>query len=65
MATLLVKNAHTLVTMNAAREELRNASLFIRDHVIEDVGPASALPQTADEVLDLKFRHIVLPGERA
>lgn len=62
MATLLIKNAHTLVTMNAAREELRNASLFVRDHVIEDVGPASALPQTADEVLDLKFRHVVLPG---
>jgi cytosine/adenosine deaminase-related metal-dependent hydrolase len=62
MATLLVKNAHTVVTMNAARDELRNASLYIRDHVIEDVGPAAALPQTADEVLDLKFRHIVLPG---
>ncbi len=62
MATLLVKNAHTLVTMNAAREELRNASLFVRDHVIEQVGPASALPQTADEVLDLRFRHVVLPG---
>jgi cytosine/adenosine deaminase-related metal-dependent hydrolase len=62
MATLLVKNAHTLVTMNAAREELRNASLFVRDHVIEQVGPASALPQTADDVLDLRHRHVVLPG---
>jgi len=62
MGTLLVKNAHTLVTMNAAREELRNASLFIRDQVIEQVGPAAALPHTADEVLDLKFRHVVLPG---
>ena len=37
MGTLLVKNAHTLVTMNGAREELRNASLFVRDHVIEQV----------------------------
>jgi 8-oxoguanine deaminase len=62
MTTLLVKNAHTLVTMNAAREELRDASLFVRDHVIEQVGPASELPQTADEVLDLRGRHVVLPG---
>ena len=62
MATLLVKNAHTLVTMNAAREELRNASLFVRDHVIEQIGPASELPQTADEVLDLRSRHLVMPG---
>ena len=62
MTTLLLKNAHTLVTMNEAREELRNASLFVRDHVIEQVGPASALPRTADRVLDLRFRHVVLPG---
>jgi 8-oxoguanine deaminase len=62
MTTLLIKNAHTLVTLNAARDELRGASLFVRDHVIEQIGPAAALPQTADEVLDLRFRHVVLPG---
>ncbi|HEY5810253.1 MAG TPA: 8-oxoguanine deaminase, partial [Povalibacter sp.] len=62
MTTLLVRNIHTLVMMNAQRTELRNASIFVRDHVIEQVGPAYALPDTADEVLDLAGRHVVLPG---
>jgi 8-oxoguanine deaminase len=62
MSTLLVKNIHTLVTMNAAREEIRDAAVFVRDNVIEQVGPTAALPATAEEVLDLRGRHIVLPG---
>lgn len=62
MGTLLVRNIHTLVTMNSARAELRSAAIFVRDHVIEQVGPAAALPATADEVLDLRGRHVVLPG---
>lgn len=62
MATLLVKNIHTLVTMDAERREIRHGALFVRDNVIEGVGPTSELPATADEVLDLGDRHIVLPG---
>ncbi|MBB6095543.1 cytosine/adenosine deaminase-related metal-dependent hydrolase [Povalibacter uvarum] len=62
MSTLLVRNIHTLVTMNAQREELRNAAIFVRDRVIEKVGPTSELPAVADEVLDLHDRHVVLPG---
>ena len=62
MSTLLLKNIHTLVTMNAAREELRGAAVLIRDNVIERVGQTADLPATADEVLDLKDRHVVLPG---
>jgi cytosine/adenosine deaminase-related metal-dependent hydrolase len=62
MGTLLVKNIHTLVTMNAARAEIRDAAIFVRDHVIEQVGPTASLPGTADEVLDLRGRHAVLPG---
>lgn len=62
MPTLLVKNIHTLVTMDAARRELRDAAIFVRDRVIEQVGPTAQLPATADEVLDLKGRHVVLPG---
>jgi 8-oxoguanine deaminase len=62
MGTLLVKNIHTLVTMNAARAEIRDAAIFVRDHVIEQVGPTAMLPATADEVLDLRGRHVVLPG---
>jgi 8-oxoguanine deaminase len=62
MSTLLVRNIHTLVTMNTAREELRAVSLFARDGVIELIGPAEALPVSADEVLDLRSRHLVMPG---
>lgn len=61
MSTLLIKNIHTLVTMDADRRELPHAALFIRDQVIEQVGDASDLPQSADEVLDLTG-FIVLPG---
>lgn len=62
MTTLLVKNIHTLVTMDAAKREIRNAALLVRDNVIEQVGNTAELPQTADEILDLQGRHIVLPG---
>jgi cytosine/adenosine deaminase-related metal-dependent hydrolase len=62
MTTLLVKNIHTLVTMNAAREELRDAAVLIRDHIIERVGRTVDLPASADQVLDLNGRHVVLPG---
>ena len=62
MATLLVKNIHTLVTMNTSREEIRGAAVFVRDNVIEHVGATATLPTTADEVLDLGGRHVVLPG---
>jgi cytosine/adenosine deaminase-related metal-dependent hydrolase len=62
MTTTLVRNIHTLVTMNAAREELKNASMLVRGGVIEQVGLAFDLPATADKVLDLKGRHLVMPG---
>ncbi|MDX2100245.1 MAG: 8-oxoguanine deaminase [Leptolyngbyaceae cyanobacterium bins.59] len=62
MTTLLVKNIHTLVTMDAERREIRNAALLVRDKVIEQVGTTSELPQTADEVLDLQDRYGVFPG---
>jgi 8-oxoguanine deaminase len=61
MATMLVKNARVLVTMDASRRELEDSGLFIRDGIIEQVGPSSALPTTADEVLDLRD-HVALPG---
>ncbi len=62
MGTLLVKNIHTLVTMDEDRREIRNGALFVRDRVIEAVGTTDALPAAADEVLDLHGRHVVLPG---
>ncbi len=62
MPTLLVKHAHTLVTMDAQRREIRDGGLFIRDNVIELVAPTDTLPTQADEILDLGGRHVVLPG---
>jgi cytosine/adenosine deaminase-related metal-dependent hydrolase len=61
MTTLLVKHAHTLVTMDEARRELSDGALFARDGVIEQVGPSADLPESADTVLDLRD-HVVLPG---
>ena len=52
--TLLVKNADLLVTMDGERREIRQGGLFIEDNVIRQVGPSAELPQSADEVLDLK-----------
>ncbi len=59
--TLLVKNADVVVTMDAARREIRHGGLLVSDHRIVAVGPTAELPQTADEVFDLKG-HIVIPG---
>ncbi len=47
--------------MDDAQREIPEGGLFIRDGFIEQVGPTSAVPQSADEVLDLKG-HVVLPG---
>ncbi|MCC6313409.1 MAG: 8-oxoguanine deaminase [Thermomicrobiales bacterium] len=61
MPTLLVKNAAVVVTMDDRRRELRDAGLFARDGVIEQVGPTAELPAEADRVLDLAG-HILIPG---
>ncbi len=60
MTTLLIKNAY-IVTMDDHQREIPEGGLFIRRGLIQEVGPMSELPETADEVLDLKG-HIVLPG---
>ena len=62
MATLLIKNSHTLVTMNDQRQEIQGGGLFVRDNVIEHVGTPEDLPADADRVIDLQGRHVVLPG---
>ena len=60
MTTLLIKNAY-IVTMDDHLREIPEGGLFIRRGLIQEVGPMSELPETADEVLDLKG-HIVFPG---
>lgn len=61
MTTLLIKHALVLVTMDEARREIPDGGLFVRDNVIEAVGPTRDLPSQADDVIDLSG-HVVLPG---
>ena len=61
MATLLIRHATLLVTMDAQRREIADGALFARDGVIEAVGPTAQLPQMADEVVDARGQ-VVIPG---
>ncbi len=47
--------------MDNHQREFSDGGLFVRDGFIEQVGPSSELPATADEVLDLRG-HVLLPG---
>lgn len=62
MSSLLLTNIHTLITHDAARRELHNTSVFMRDGVI--IGVGDDLPPEAahaDQIIDLRH-HVVLPG---
>lgn len=61
MATLLVKNATIVATMDDDRREIAGGGLFIRDNVIEQVGHTAELPSETDQTLDLSD-HVILPG---
>jgi 8-oxoguanine deaminase len=61
MSTLLVKHADLLVTMDNDHRRIPDGGLFVRDNVIERVGPTSGLPTVADRIIDA-CGMIVLPG---
>jgi cytosine/adenosine deaminase-related metal-dependent hydrolase len=63
MATLLVRNARLLVTMDSQRREIADGAVFARDGVIEHVGRTAELPAhlQADEVIDARDQ-VVIPG---
>lgn len=68
MTTLLIHNAACIATLDptgpAPSTELADASLFVRDGLIEWIGPSATLPpalQQADEVIDARG-HLVVPG---
>ena len=61
MTTLLIRNATCIATMDDAQTELRDASIFIRNNLVEAIGTAADLPQAADEVIDARG-HLVTPG---
>jgi len=59
--TLLVKHADVVATMDAQRREIRDGGLFVEDNRIVAVGRSDELPESADDVLDLRG-HLLLPG---
>jgi cytosine/adenosine deaminase-related metal-dependent hydrolase len=61
VTTLLIRDATLLVTMDDRRREIAGGGVFIRDHVIEAVGPSDELPASADTVIDARGQ-VVLPG---
>lgn len=61
MTTLLVRHADLLLTMDNGRRRIPDGALFVRDNVIEAVGPTVELPSSADRVIDARGK-IVLPG---
>lgn len=61
MSTLLIKNADVVITMDAKRRKISHGGIFVRDNVIEQVDESSALPATADKVIDARGM-VVLPG---
>jgi cytosine/adenosine deaminase-related metal-dependent hydrolase len=61
VASLLIKNATLLVTMDAQRREIADGAVFVRDNVIEAVGATAELPDTADQVIDARDQ-VVIPG---
>jgi 8-oxoguanine deaminase len=61
MASLLLRHAQVLATMDDDGTEFVDGGLFAVDGFIQQVGPSAELPDGADEVVDLRG-HVVLPG---
>ena len=64
--TLLIKNADLLCTMEPSKSapfgaEISDSGLFARNGVIEQVGKTINLPNTADQIIDMRG-HVVVPG---
>jgi cytosine/adenosine deaminase-related metal-dependent hydrolase len=61
MGTLLIKNARLVITNDPERGDIQRGGVFVRENVIQQVGPEDTLPAAADEVIDA--RHMaILPG---
>jgi len=61
MSTLLIKNATLIATMDDHRTRIPQGGLFVRDNVIEAVGPTASLPATADRVVNAEGL-LIMPG---
>ena len=61
MATILVRNARLLVTMDAQRREIAGGGVYIVDRAIERVGTIEDLPEGADRVVNAR-NMLIMPG---
>ena len=61
MTTLLIRNSALLVTMDDQRREIPGGGIYAENGMIRQVGRTEELPETADQVLDMRGQ-IVLPG---
>jgi len=61
MATLLLRNCAFIATMDDTGSVVVGGSVLVIDNAIEQLGPAAALPSSADVVID-GSRLVVLPG---
>ncbi len=62
MATIVIRHAAVLVTMDRTRSEIPDGGMVIRDGVIEAVGPTNELPTVLDARMIEMDGHIILPG---
>ncbi len=63
MGTLLLRHADILITMDPDpdRRVIEDGAIYVRDNVIQQVGPTDTLPQEADTVINARGM-VVLPG---
>ena len=61
MATLLIKNATLVATMDDAQTSYTDGGVFVEGNVIRQVGPSAALPPSADAVIDAR-EMLIMPG---
>ena len=54
MPTLLLKDADVVITMDPLGTVIPGGGVYIRDNIIEQVGPTPDLPDAADEVIDAR-----------
>ncbi len=60
MAALLVKNIHTLVTMDG--REIKDGALLSENGILTYIGDTTGLPQTDTDTVIALPDHIVMPG---